>query len=643
MEARIDLRGFPFPELSEESRAALEEAARIARRRILLMTTAAGSGHPAGSLSSLEMDLATYAVANLRPDNWEDASRDRVVVSHGHTSPGVYASLAAFGFLDPEDLTANFRAAGGGFPGHVERGVPGVDWGTGNLGQGLAAGVGLALADRARGIENRTFVLMSDGEQVKGQVAEARRIARKERLSRLTVLIDVNRIQISGRTDEVMPADLRALWEADGWRVLAREGHDFRALYAALLDAALDDMPTAILCRTLMGRGVSFMEDRPDYHGKAAAGEDFERARKELGIGPEELEAARVRRALPRRPLRSVPVPAPVLDPGTPVVYGPEARTDNRSAFGRALAEVGERNAGPDRSPILVFDCDLAESVKTGAFGRARPEAFIETGVQEHATATVAGAAAVAGAVAVWADFGAFGLDEVYNQQRLNDFNGAPIKLILTHCGLDVGEDGPTHQCIDYVGLLRNLFGFRLVVPADPNQTDRALRWALLEPAPVCIALGRSRAPVLSGEDGTPLLTGEFRYGALDRIREGRDLLLLGMGRGGATALAARERLAAEGIDAAVAGCPCPLAIDPEELFRLLGDRPLVTVEDHHVGTGLFASVALAAAGAGRGLRARAVGVRRFGDSGEAEEVMARMGLSAEGVASAARELLGGN
>jgi transketolase len=643
MDHQMDLKGFPFPLLPAAARGALEEAARVARRRVLLMTTTANSGHPAGSLSSLEMDLIAYATANLRPENLGRPDRDRVIVSHGHTSPGVYAALAAFGFLNPEELTADFRRAGSGFPGHVERIVPGVDWGTGNLGQGLAAAVGFALADRAKGVDNRTFVLMGDGEQVKGQVAEARRIARKEKLSRITALVDLNRIQISGRTDDVMPADLRALWEADGWRVLSCDGHDFEALYGTLLDAALDDMPSVILCRTLMGRGISFMEDTPDYHGKVVSGKLFAKAAKELRLDPEELSRAKARRALPPGAFCDISLTPPNLDPGTPVLYPADAKSDNRSAFGRALREVADLNDVPERTPLLVFDCDLASSVKTDGFATAHPGRFIETGIQEHATAAVAGAAAAAGVVALWADFGVFGLDEAYNQQRLNDINRGPLKLILTHCGLDVGEDGMTHQCIDYVGLLRNLFGFRLVVPADPNQTDRALRWALLRPEPVCIALGRSRAPVVTREDGSPLFDGEFRYGALDRIREGSDAAILAMGRGVPIALEARELLASEeGISVSVLGCACPLAIDPEELFSLIGDRPLVTVEDHHVETGLFASAALAAAKAGRGIRARAVGVSRYGESGDAEEIMERMDLSAVGAVEAVISLLRG-
>ena len=142
-----------------------------------------------------------------------------------------------------------------------------------------------------------------------------------------------------------------------------------------------------------------------------------------------------------------------------------------------------------------MLDCDLAASVKTEAFAALRPEGFVECGVGEHNAATAGGAlSTVPGVLAFWSDFGVFGIDEVYNQQRLNDINGAALKLAVTHCGLDVGEDGKTHQCLDYVGAFRDFFGWRVIVPADPNQTDRAVRAAAAMQGNVCDRDGPKQA-----------------------------------------------------------------------------------------------------------------------------------------------------
>ncbi len=223
---------------------------------------------------------------------------------------------------------------------------------------------------------------------------------------------------------------------------------------------------------------------------------------------------------------------------------------------------MGKKNYGREGgTPLLVFDCDLAGSVKTGDFAKNCPDWFIQAGIQEHSTATAAGAASTAGVVSLWADFGVFGLSETYNQQRLNDINSASIKTVLTHVGLDVGEDGKTHQALDYVGLLRNCFGWRLVVPADPNQTDRAVRWALGEPGCICLAMGRSKLGVVMNEEGEPLFAGSytFRYGRADLLREGKNGTIFALGAMAERALKARQILLDEkGVEIAVYSVSSP-------------------------------------------------------------------------------------
>ncbi|MDO4560062.1 MAG: transketolase [bacterium] len=638
-----EIRHFKADGISEAGAAELREAAREARVWAVVATAAAKSGHPAGALSSMDIYMTLLGAANVTPALADSPERDRVVVSHGHTSAGFYAALAEYGFFPAHEMAANFRRAGSPYQGHVERDVPGVDWGTGNLGQGLAAGVGFALAARARGSQSHTWVVMGDGEQVKGQVAEARRIAAKEKLTNLTALVDWNDIQISGRLEEVMPVDIPALWAADGWQVTECDGHDYDALYKAMKAAKEAPVPTVVLCKTTMGKGVSFMENIPDYHGKPAGGEKLEQALKELGSDIAVFNAALAERKGPLPRGRRVAPEKPALELGTPHTYTKEDKKDNRGAFGKALAEVGALNYKKEgATPMLVFDCDLAGSVKVDGFAKACPDNYVEAGIQEHTTATAAGAASAAGVVSVWADFGVFASDEVYNQQRLNDINRASAKTVLTHSGLDVGEDGMTHQCIDYVGLFRNTFGWNVIVPADPNQTDRATRWMLVEPGNICLAMGRSVLPVVTKEDGTPFYGGDykFRCGAIDLLRDGRDVVILAMGHLAGRAVEAREALAQEGISAKVLHCATPLSMDKDELFALVGDLPLLTCEDHHADTGIGAIAALAFARAGKAVKIKNLGVTRYGLSGSNSDVLADMGLTAAGIAAAVKELL---
>lgn len=592
-------------------------------------------------MSSLELYTVLFSCARLRPDEPRWPGRDRIVVSHGHTSPGVYAALAAAGFFPAEEVEAHFRQQGSLFEGHVERSVPGVEWSTGNLGQGLSAGVGMALGARMTGLAWHTFVAMSDGEQQKGQVAEARRLAVARGLSDITVLVDLNGIQISGRTDDVLHVPVAADFAADGWRVLEIDGHDVEAVHGALRDAVSDtSAPVAIIAHTVIGKGVSFMEGDPEFHGRGLAPAEYEAAMVELGLPPA-LDAARARRrehgAVTELDYRTPPV-AVVL--GTPRTYGADAPTDNRSAWGTALVDLADANPGV---PVAVLDCDLAVSVKTDGFARRHPEGFVQCGVGEHNAATIGGALSTCGVLAFWADFGVFGCDEAYNQQRLNDINGAGLKLVLTHCGIDVGEDGKTHQCLDYVGAFRDFFGWKVIVPADPNQTDRAVRAAAALEGNVCVAMGRSKLPCILDSAGNPAFGDEyeFQYGRIDWVREGSDVVLLTMGTPAGATVAAADQLTASGRSVAVGIVSSPLDLDHTAMVRATSSRLVVTVEDHSVRSGLGASVADRIASEGAPVRLKRIGIDSYMTSGAAGDLFALAGLDAAGIVAAVEGLLG--
>ena len=629
------LNNFPVEHLNDEQLSSLAAAAKRARVAALTMVTAAKSGHPAGAFSSMEMFMSVFGVANLTPKNCDSLDRDFVVVSHGHTSAGVYAALSEWGFVDREEAMAHFRNCGSAFQGHVTREVPGIDWGTGNLGQGLSAGVGFAIAQRANGRKGRVYVLMGDGGQTKGQIAEARRIAFKEKLTNVVALVDWNNIQISGDRRKVMPCDLPALWAADGWEVVECDGHSFPKLYDALKNAGKNGKPTVLLCHTIIGKDGLGMEDIPDYHGKPPAREMYDEIVKHLGDSPEVLDKALARRKTP--PVykgRKVDFPpAPSIETGKPFDYEGAKVSDNRGAFGKALADVGKLNYGKaDKTPIIVFDCDLMPSVMTKGFKENCPDNFIQCGIQEHCVATMSGTASIAGVVPVWAEFGVFGIDEVFNQQRLNDINHAGNKTVLTHVGLDVGEDGKTHQCIDYVGLMRNMFGWKLVVPVDPNQTDRATRWMLKTSGDICLAVGRSKV------DGLKEFTGdyEFEYGKAVKLRSGKDGSIFALGYMAQIALKAAEILAKENnLEVSVYAVSSPLAPDMEALKEAAKSGPIITVEDHHVDTGMGSIMIIEAARAGIALpKIKTLGVDHYGASGTSDAVRVEMGISAEGIAA---------
>jgi transketolase len=632
-----------LPEQRERVIAELEEKAKIARAAILRMTSVAGSGHPGGSMSSIDLLLAVYAFARISPENYLDENRDRVVVSHGHVSPAVYSTLALNGFFDLDEVIATFRLAGSRFEGHIERHLPGIEWTTGNLGQGLSAGCGLALAAKVKDLSYQVFVVMSDAEQAKGQVGEARRFAKKYNLNNLTVLIDYNHMQISGRVETVMPVNIRENYLADGWEVIEIDGHDFNSILEALEKAVEIDSPVCILAETVMGKGVSFMEHNPEYHGRALTKEEFEKAMQELGFDSSLDRWLELRKLFKYdKPGAHLPHQEPfVIHKGEPRTYAVGAKIDNRTAFGNALLDIGRENISRGQ-PVVAFDCDLAGSVKVNIFAGEFPQYFFEAGVSEHNTAATAGALSTQKVLTFLADFGVIGLDEVYNQQRLNDINATNLKVVLTHCGIDVGEDGRTHHCLDYIGAARNFFGFKVIVPADPNQTDRAIRYAASTHGNFIIAMGRSAAPVIPDGEGRPLFGDnyEFRYGSFDWIRKGDRALVLCYGNTAYRGYLVHEILKKQGIEVGVINVPCPLDLH-EELLDLVASYSLTLVyEDHHLETGLYAELCKALVR--RGIRGRiaAKGVGTYAPSGKAEDLYRLMGLDAESIAEEIKTLL---
>ncbi|MDR2401820.1 MAG: transketolase, partial [Deferribacteraceae bacterium] len=371
-----------FPEkLTNAEETELKEFARLVRGDIVTMTTIAASGHPGGAMSSADLLSLIYRYAGITPSNFDKQERNKVLVSIGHISPAVYSILARLGFFPAEDAIAYFRLAGSPYEGHIERTLPGVEWTTGNLGQGLSAACGFAYADKLNGYNTRTFVLTGDGEHQKGQISEARRFASHYALSNLTVIIDNNDLQISGGVHRIMNVNFTSEYAADGWSVFETDGHDFSELLSVFRKAERSDKPSVIVAHTVMGKGVSFMEHNNNYHGSPLKDKDYPAAIAELG-GENLLEKYRDK----RRGFAAVHIPIAAekecpYEPGKRF-YPKTADTDCRSAFGNALIDLVE--AGMRKTPILVFDCDLAGSVKTNQVEAKQPKYFVQCGISEH-------------------------------------------------------------------------------------------------------------------------------------------------------------------------------------------------------------------------------------------------------------------
>ena len=267
------------------SYTALEEKAVELRKTVLTMIYKAQSGHPGGSLSAADIMAALYFhVMNVDPENpkWED--RDRFVLSKGHNAPGLYSALANRGFFPVEDLTT-LRKLGSYLQGHpCLQHVPGVDMSSGSLGQGISAAVGMALGARLSGRDFRVYTLLGDGEIQEGQIWEAAMFAGHRKLDNLVVIIDHNKLQIDGKVEEVCsPYPIDRKFEAFNFHTITIDGHNFDEIAAAFEEARqTKGKPTAIIADTIKGKGITFMEDAAEWHGKAPKEEEFNIAMEDL-------------------------------------------------------------------------------------------------------------------------------------------------------------------------------------------------------------------------------------------------------------------------------------------------------------------------------------------------------------------------
>jgi len=640
------------PRLDTEQLNSLNKMWKLSVKDILDSTTIAASGHPGGAMSSIHFLLTLYAMANINPDNIHDEDRDRIIISHGHISPAVYASLARNGFFKGEDMSIHFRRMGSRYSGHVESGVPGVEWNTGNLGQGISTAVGMALAASVKGLKYKTIVCMGDGEQQKGQITEARRTAIKYKLSNLIAIIDYNQYQIGGHISDIMPQNIIDNYKSDGWNVIIVEnGHDFNQVFEGLKkawnkDVKDTDAPTLVVMKTVMGYGVSFMQNGSEYHGKPCTKELHAKALKELGLDNNLEELMGRKKALPQNSQQAEPFHPPSINinTGESIEYDKSVFTDNRSAYGKALADLGKLNNFDNHTKIAAISCDLEGSVKMSDFRKVDPSHFFECGIQEHNATSMAGSLSKEGFQVFFSTFGIFGVDEVFNQQRLNAFNNTNVKTVCTHLGLSVGEDGPTHQCIDYIGLLKNIPGYKIFIPADPNQTDHIIRYISGIFGNCFVGMGRAKTPVITDNNDTPLFGKNYKFipGKADIVIEGTDATIIAIGPMLEFAIKAATELHLENnISVQVINMASIVPFDSSVIIKAAKEtKALLTIADHILGSGIDSMVDQVLIKNKISTSVKHLGVKGFVSSGVPEDLYKSQGMDVSSIKENLKEML---
>jgi transketolase len=499
---------------------------------------------------------------------------------------------------------------------------------TGSLGQGLPVGLGLAL--NAKSVDKtsyRTYVLMGDGESVEGSVWEAADVARHHRLDNLCVIIDVNRL---GQSDPTMlqhdMESYRSRWAGFGWHAIVVDGHDLSALLSAFDEASrTTGKPTILLAKTFKGRGISSMENLPDWHGKPLKnGEETQKAIAELTaqLKPSQKNV-QIQKPSPapsaQTSIRSLPTP--------PYKLGDSVAT--REAFGAALAQLG------DVHPLVVgLDADVKNSTYTDKFGKKFPDRFFENFIAEQNMLGAAAGLAACGKIPFVATFAAF-FTRAYDFIRMAAISQSNIKLVGTHVGVSIGEDGPSQMGLEDIAMMAAQPGVVVLYPSDATCTYRLVEAAASHKGMVYLRAGRPKSPVIYGPEE------QFQIGGSKVVRQGPSDVLTVVAAGVTLfeALKAYDQLKAAGISVRVIDLYSIAPIDRTTLLdsaRATKDR-ILTVEDHYAHGGLGDAV-LDAVGA-EGLKVHKLAVRAIPHSGKPDELVDHFGIGARSIVETAKQI----
>jgi transketolase len=647
----------------------LRDAANLMRGYDLVALCAAGSGHAGGTLSVMDLTAALYLdAADHDPKNPSWPDRDRIVWSAGHKAPSLYLGLGIAGFF-PLDDVVTLRKLSSPFQGHPHwLKLPGVEVSTGSLGQGLSIAVGMALAARIDGKHHKIFCVMGDGEQQEGQIWEAAMEAGHFHLDNIVAIVDCNRLQIDGWVKDVMQVQpLGEKYAAFGWEVLRVDGHDMRQVLEAFKKArTVAGIPVVILADTVKGKGVSFMENQPGWHGKSPNREELAAALKELGLSeriPVEqlLDKAKSYQAEVDRKLASK-MPRFSRDywwnAGSMMKVKMEP---TRKGFGQSLAENG------DDERVVCLGLDISGSITIGDFFAGKPERakrWISMGIAEQSATSAAAGMAREGKLPVLGSYATFSAARNLDQIRVSVcYANLNVMIAGAHAGVSVGPDGATHQALEDLFAMQGLPNMSVVVPCDVVEARKATTYLLLEhKGPKYIRFAREATPIVTDET-TPFVFGranairlrgeaanfadafETRLAA-DYRNEFEDLSIVAIGPMVPEAMRAARLLKLDyGYEARILNMHTLKPIDAEAVICAARDTGVVvTAEEHQIGALAWRVSSILTESPqlyGLPLITGSIGVKdRFGDSGAPWELVKELEVSAEHIAQKALELM---
>lgn len=608
----------------------IREKARRLGILSMMSTTAAGSGHPTSCLSAAELVSAIFFHAmKFDPRNPNGPESDRFVLSKGHAAPLLYAALAEAGVF-PLSRVMTLREFSSELEGHPTPRIPGVDAATGSLGQGLSVGIGLAIGAKMDKLNTRVYVLHGDGELAEGSVWEGAEFAGHYGIDNLIAIADINALGQSERTMYQHDMEVyRKKFESQGWDVQVIDGHDVEQVVAALDRAkSAKGRPQAIVARTIKGHGVSFLADKDGWHGKALSKEQLAKAVAELG-GAIELPAD------PGRSYARTSLPAPPDFPESPAPsYKQDASVATREAYGNALKRIGAVNP-----QIVALDGDVKNSTFAQIFGDAYPARFYQAYIAEQNMISVGVGLAARGKVPFLSTFACF-LSRAYDQVRMAAISRSSIKLCGSHCGISIGEDGPSQMALEDIAAFRAVHGSVILYPSDAYSAERLTEQAARLAGVTYIRTSRPKTPLLYSANE------KFPVPGFKVLRESdKDAaLVVAAGITVHEALKAYEQLKSENIALCVIDLYCVKPIEGSQMAGHLKacNGRLITVEDHYPEGGLGEAVVSALVEAGAPpARFHKLAVNGMPHSGKSEELLEAFGISARHIVEAVRAVAG--
>src|SRR5690348_6499658 len=620
------------PKATPQSSAADIDKIRDKARRLgilsMMATTTAGSVHPTSCLSAAELVAATFFHAMKFDPRKPNGSRsDRFVLSKGHAAPVLYAALAEAGVF-PASRLMTLRQFSSELEGHPTPRIPGVDAATGSLGQGLTVGAGLAIGARMDKSPTRVYVLMGDGEMAEGQIWEAAAFAGHYKLDNLTAIADVNALGQSEPTMYRHDMEIyRKKFEAEGWETQVIDGHDVAAVLTALDQAKnTKGKPQAILARTIKGHGVSFLAGKEHWHGKPIPKDQLAAAIKEIGAPidvPPDPGKSYARASLPKPP--DFPAPAaPDYDSSKPIA--------TREAYGFALKRLGAVNPH-----IVAISGDVKNSTFSEIFGDAFPDHFYQGYIAEQNLVSAGVGLAARGKVPFLDTFACF-LARAYDQVRMAAISRANINLCGSHCGVSIGEDGPSQMALEDIAIFRAVHSSSVFYPSDAISTERLTEIMARREGINYLRTSRPKMPILYGKDEKFPVPGfkVLRQTAQDKVT------VIGAGVTLHEALKAADQLKSQGIPIRVVDLYCVKPIDGRAIAEQMTatDGRLITVEDHWPEGGIGEAVLSALAQAGVApSKSRLIAVRDMPHSGKPDELVDAFGISARHIVEAVRAI----